>query len=94
MNRTPIALFNNSRPAESLQQRLRDNGVAAEIHDEPGLGKFWFISQGRAGARLEVPADQFERAYQLLLDWDASEGALGDANRAKVEDSILTNTWL
>lgn len=33
------------------------------------------------GARIDVPADQFEKAYQLLLDWDNKEGALHDAVR-------------
>jgi len=81
MNRTPIALFNHSSAATALQRRLRENGLAAEIHDDAGLGKFWFVWHGRVGARLEVPADQFEGADQLLLDWDASEGALRNAIR-------------
>src|ERR1041385_7067361 len=81
MNRIPVALFNGPRPAELLRQRLRDNGVAAEVHDGLHLEKLWFASRPRAGVRLEVPADQFERAYRLLLDWDAAEGALRDAIR-------------
>src|SRR5438105_15697462 len=81
MNRVPLALFANRANAEPLQQRLRAAGIGAEIHDELRLEKLWFVSKPATGARLEVPATQFERAEQLLLDWDAAEGALREAIR-------------
>ena len=81
MNRTTVAIFGTRSKAEPLQQRLVQAGIPAEIHDELHLQKLWFISKDRTGARLEVPSDQFERAYQLLLDWDAAEGLLRDAVR-------------
>jgi hypothetical protein len=79
MNRIPIALFNECARAEPIQQRLAQAGIAAEIHDELRLEKLWFVSKPDCGARLEVPANQFERAEQMLVEWDASEGALRDA---------------
>ncbi len=81
MSRIPVALFSNRAKAEPLQRRLVESGVAAEIHDELRLEKLWFVSKPACGVRLEVPADQFERAYQLLVDWDSAEGALRDAIR-------------
>ena len=81
MNRIPVATFVNRAKAGPLQQRLAEAGIQAEIHDELRLEKLWFVSKERSGARLEVPADQFERAYKLLLGWDGAEGSLRDAVR-------------
>ena len=81
MNRTPVALFGTRAKAEPIQKRLVDNGIQAQIHDELRLEKLWFVSKPKAVVRLEVPAGQFDRAYHMLLAWDASEGALRDAIR-------------
>jgi hypothetical protein len=79
MSRIPIALFKDCAKAEPIQHRLAEAGIAAEIHDELRLEKLWFVSKPDCGARIEVPANQFERAEQMLVEWDASEGALRDA---------------
>ena len=81
MNRIPVALFNSSAKAEPLKQRLIRAGIQAEVHQELRLEKLWFVSKNSAGARLDAPANQFERASRLLLDWDTAEGALRDAIR-------------
>jgi hypothetical protein len=65
-----VALFPNRATAEPLQKRLADGGVHAEIHDELKLEKLWFVSKNDAGVRLEVPANEFEKAERLLLDPD------------------------
>jgi hypothetical protein len=76
-----VALFPDRATAEPLLHRLRQCGCEAEIHDELRLERLWFVSPGGAGVRLEVPANQFERAEELLLGWDAVEDALRDAIR-------------
>ncbi|HET7625123.1 MAG TPA: hypothetical protein VFM25_07650 [Verrucomicrobiae bacterium] len=81
MNRTSVALFPNAVSAEPLKTRLVQNGIPAEIHDELRLANFWYVSKPGAGVRIEVPTEQFPRAYRLLLQWDAAEGALRDAIR-------------
>jgi hypothetical protein len=81
MNRIPVALFNERAGAEELGSRLRQAGVPAEIHDELRLEKLWFASKSSTGVRLEVPANQFERSAQLLIDWDIAGGALHGAIR-------------
>jgi hypothetical protein len=81
MNRMPVVFFSNRAKAEPLKQRLVQSGIQAEVHDELRLEKLWYVPKGGAGAHLDVPADQFERAYQLLLEWDAAEAALRDAIR-------------
>src|SRR5260221_5764787 len=79
MNRMSVALFSNRAKAEPIRQRMAQAGLPAEIHDELRMEKLWFVSKAEAGARVEVPAAQFERAEQFLLDWDAAEGALREA---------------
>ena len=81
MNRIPVALFSSSAKAGPLKQRLVQAGIQAEVHEELRLEKLWFVSKSSAGARLDAPANQFERACQLLLEWDMAEGALRDAIR-------------
>ena len=77
----PVALFPDRAKAEPIRQRLADFGIAAEIHDELHLQKLWFASKPESGVRIEVPCDQFERAEQMLIDWDRGEGALREAIR-------------
>jgi hypothetical protein len=81
MTRIPIATFASSDRAKPLRQRLVEAGIQAEIHDELRLEKLWFVSRPAAGVRIEVPANQFERAEELLHDWNAKEGGLSDAIR-------------
>ena len=81
MKRISIARFGSRATAELLRERLAVAGIQAEIHEGSGLEKIHFITKGSAGIRLEVPAEQFTRAQQLLLDWDKAEGVLRDAIR-------------
>lgn len=70
MNTISIALFHCRSDAEPLQKRLSEAGIQAKAHDCFSI----------KGARIEVPADEFERAHKLLVDWDA-EGALRNTIR-------------
>jgi hypothetical protein len=74
-------MFNSRAAAEPLQKRLVEAGIRAEIHDELRLEKFWFVSKPETGVRIELPADQYERAYELLMEWDKKEGLLREAIR-------------
>ena len=81
MNTIRVAIFSNRAQAEPIQQRLVQAGIAAEIHEELGLQRFWFVSKRSAGTRLEVAAKQVEQARKLLATWDLTEGALEHAIR-------------
>ena len=106
MNRYPVALFPSSAKAEVIKQQLRSSGFAAEAHEEGWLPALWFVNTHKCGVQLDVPADQFERAEQFLLDWDAREQALKEAIRCPecgsfrvlypqfARHSILTNLAL
>lgn len=81
MNSMPVALFGNRRTAEPVQKRLEQAGLRTQITQRPALTRLWFIPKRDTEVRVEVEADQFERAEQFLLDWDAAEGALAQAIR-------------
>lgn len=80
MERVPILTTNDCAKAQPIQRRLVRASIAAEIDDEL-LEKLWFVSKEEADVRIVVPADQVERAEQLLLEWDAAEGILREAIR-------------
>jgi hypothetical protein len=71
MSTISTALFHQRSTAEPLQRRLCEAGFHAKVCD----------CRGMKGARIEVEAHEFEKAYQLLLDWDAAEGVLKDSIR-------------
>ena len=77
MANIPVALFSHRDAAEAVQQRLQQAGVPVEIHEELGWEKLWFISKARAGIRLEVRAEDFERAQQFLPHLDAERALEG-----------------
>ncbi len=75
----PVALFRSRAEAEPVKASLAEAAVHAEIRDEPAFGRFWFVSPRSGATSLEVPAEQFERAEQLLLDWEAGRGPFDGA---------------
>lgn len=98
-----VALFSNEQKAEPIRARLEKAGIHAKIPKGLELEKLWFVSKKQMGARIEVPGEEFERAEQMLLDWDETEGALREAIRCPecrslrvgfpqaAQHSILTN---
>jgi len=72
MSRMRVGRFSSREAAEIVQQRLKQAGISAEVHDELGLAKLWFVNKGWAGVRLEVPTDQAPRAEGLLHTWEGS----------------------
>ncbi len=103
MRRVRVALFKNRGDAESCQARLLQAGIPAEVHVEPAVAWFWFVSRNKAGVRLEVPAECVERVERLLLRWSSDDGLLDGAIRCPdcgslcidfpqfTEKSLLTN---
>jgi len=78
MERISVAVFPDRAKAEPICKRLADAGITSEIHkSELMLEKLWFAPKTYS-VRVEVPCDQFERAEELLLDWD-SHGAMSEA---------------
>jgi hypothetical protein len=78
MNTISIALFGRRSDADLIQRRLTDAGIPSQLHDCASI----------KGARLEVPADQFERAYTLLQSWDKAESGIQGAIRCPECNSL------
>src|SRR5947199_333636 len=78
MKNMPVALFSNRAKAKPIQQRLVQAGFHAEINEKPGLAMLWFIEK-TGPVRVEVPPEEYNRAEQLLVDADKSDGALAQA---------------
>jgi hypothetical protein len=103
MNKIPVALYGDRAKAQSLERRLVEAGFDATLNDNPRLRTLWFVSRGKGDVRIEVPSEQFARAENCLLDWDAAEGALDGAIRCPecsslrvqypqfAQNSLLTN---
>jgi hypothetical protein len=68
MNWTSVATFNGRDRAEPLCRRLTEAGLHPEIHDGLHLEKLWFVNKPQCFVRLDVPANEFERGEQLLID--------------------------
>jgi len=68
MNWMSIATFNGRTQAEAICQRLTAAGLHPQIHDALHLEKLWFVNKPDCFVRVDVPADEFERGEQLLID--------------------------
>jgi len=87
MSAIPLVHFMDAAKAAPLQRRLAEAGILAQVRDTLYLEKLWFISKREAGARLEVPSTDYERACELLLESD-KHGALDGAVRCPQCDSF------
>jgi hypothetical protein len=81
MEPVTIATFNEPGPAEPLKRRLEEAGIPAEILDERGLQRFFFLSRPLAGIRLRIDKQNYARAESLLHEWDQTSSILHDAIR-------------
>ena len=79
MRRVRVALFLNRSAAEALRDRLINEGITAEIHDQLQLQRLWFVSKRNAGARLEVSLQQEQKAAGLLRELDSATRLLREA---------------
>src|ERR1051325_4437811 len=74
-----IATFNEPAKAKHLKTRLQDAGVKADVHNEGHLQKMAFMSQPQANAKVLVHEDDFEKANQLMPEWEARDPEMGSA---------------
>lgn len=65
----PIATFNEPEPARALCQELAQAGFETCVNDKTKVEKFWFFSKPLAAVHVQVHAQDFARAAQLLAEW-------------------------
>ena len=81
MKTIPLATFNEAGPAEALKNRFQDAGVRAIHRDESKLQRFGFMMKPAATQKVVVDLDDFEKASQLLEQWDKADHVLDGAIR-------------
>jgi hypothetical protein len=81
MKSVPLASFNERDFAVRLCQQLERTGVAAVIHDESKLERFWFMSEPLAAFHVEVSQPDFLAARQRVQEWERSSDIMQRAVR-------------
>lgn len=62
----PLDLYLSLAEADLMSGILQASGVEAQVRDEYVAGLSWYYIPALGGVRLEVPADQWEDAQELL----------------------------
>ena len=68
-----IATFNEPAKAKRLKERFQHAGLRADIHNEGHLQQVAFMSRPQANAKVRVEDNDFERAQELMVEWEASD---------------------
>jgi len=66
-----IATFNEPAKARQLKRRFHDAGIPADVHNEAPLQQVGFMSRPQANAKVMVEDSDFERAQDLMIEWEA-----------------------
>src|SRR5437762_3914467 len=68
-----IATFNEAAKARQLKRRFHDAGLHADAHNEAPLQQVGFMSRPQANAKVMVEDSDFERAQELMKEWEATD---------------------
>ena len=68
-----IATFNDSGKARQLKRRFQDAGLRVDVHNEAPLQQVGFMSRPQANAKVMVDDADFERAQNLMVEWEATD---------------------
>jgi len=79
MKTITLATFNTKDQAEPLRRRLEEAQIAVECEGRSAFRGFWFVAEPIAATRLNVKAEDYERALNLVHEWDAADGILSSA---------------
>jgi predicted Zn-ribbon and HTH transcriptional regulator len=75
-----IATFDEPAKARHLKDRFQQSGVKADLMTEGKLQHMASRAKG-AAAKVLVDEDDFEKAQNLLLEWEAGDPDIGSAIR-------------
>src|SRR5207244_13454111 len=68
-----IATFNEPAKARQLKRRFHDAGIHADVHNEAPLQQVGFMSRPQANAKVTVEDSDFEKAQELMVEWEATD---------------------
>ncbi len=74
-----IATFNEPEKAKRLKQRFQESGVRADTHNERYLQGVAFMSKPQASAKVMVEDADFERARDLMIEWESNDPEIAAA---------------
>jgi len=74
-----VASFGTPIDAHVARGRLEDNGIDAYVADENMVGVAWHLGLAVGGVKLQVAAEDAERAREILASPSALEDETGDA---------------
>ena len=96
-----IATFNEPAKAKALKERLGQAGIRADVHNEGHLQKVAFMSRPQANNKVQVEDNDFERAQQLMIDWESTDPDVANAlircpqcRSSRIEYPQLTRKFL
>jgi hypothetical protein len=76
-----IGTYNEQSKARHLRDRLQQAGVNADIVGEGHLQRVAFMSKPQANVKVKVDEKDFEKAQNLMVDWEKSDPDIGSALR-------------
>ena len=74
-----IATFNEPAKAKQLTARFQEAGLRADVHNEAQLQQVGFMSRPQASAKVMVDDKDFERAQNLMVEWEATDPVIAAA---------------
>lgn len=74
-----IATLHDPAKAKELKARFQQAGLKADIHNERYLQQVAFMSKPQANVKVQVDDADFERAQQLMVEWEASDPDIASA---------------
>ena len=74
-----IATLHDPAKAKELKARFQQAGLKADIHNERYLQQVAFMSKPQANVKVQVDDTDFERAQQLMVEWEASDPDIASA---------------
>jgi len=75
-----IATFDDPAKAKHLKSRLAEAGLKADVHNER-LQSMATGSDRHANAKVTVEEEDFPKANQMLMEWEATDPDIGAAIR-------------
>ena len=76
-----IATFDEPAKAKHLKQRLQEAGVKADVHNEGQLQAVATMSKPHANAKVMVEEQDFQKAHELMVEWEPNDPDIGAAIR-------------
>jgi hypothetical protein len=74
-----IATFNDQAKAKELKSRFQQAGLGADVHNEAPLQTVGFMSKPKANVKVLVDDNDFERAQDLMIEWESTDPAIAAA---------------